>query len=102
MCRDNGLEMWLIDFSEYRLVLHYVKVLQFCSFSVSWCLYDVQKGAQFVLFSPVVAPQQACINMAAGSNIVQAAAMALASVVAPFVDLDPTTQLSTRLWVTRG
>ena len=57
--------------------------------SISLCLYDIQEGAQFLIFSPVVAPHQACINMAAGSNIVQAAARALASVVAPIVDLDP-------------
>ena len=71
-------------------MLHDVKVLHcfFFCVSISWCLYDLQKGAQFVLLRPVAALQQACINMAAGSNIVQAAARALASVAAPIVDLD--------------
>ena len=41
------------------------------------------------VFSPVVALQQACINMAVASNNVQVAARALASVAAPVVDLDP-------------
>ena len=40
-----------------------------------------------LFFCLVVAPQQACINMAVGFNIVQVVARALASVVAP-VDLD--------------